>query len=165
MRWLQSSLSCLPRGHNITPFVDGSSHAPILAYGSSPIPRDLVEGHLSFRVCLPPRWLLLLLLLWWWCGGDVPGEHIVPKGGLLVEFGGVILRVVLCNQLSGVVIGWTDVSSRTGHCWDHVWARAVLIDWCLCCCVWWSFLFTLDAMFDVMILYYWVACIPIVGPL
>ena len=40
-----------------------------------------------------------------------------------------------CNQLSGVVIGWTDVSSGTGHCWDHVLTRAVLIDWCLCCCV------------------------------
>ena len=46
----------------------------------------------------------------------------------------------LCNWLSGVVIGWTDVSSRTSHCWDHVLARAVLIDWCLHCYVWWSFL-------------------------
>ena len=45
-----------------------------------------------------------------------------------------------CNRLSGVVIGWTDISSGTSHCWDHVLACAVLIDWCLRCCVWWSFL-------------------------
>ena len=25
-----------------------------------------------------------------------------------------------CNRLVGVVIGWTAVSSRTGHRWDHV---------------------------------------------
>ena len=50
------------------------------------------------------------------------------------------LHLIDCNRLLGVVIGWTNISSGTGHHWDHVLTRAVLIDWCLHCCVWWSFL-------------------------
>ena len=36
------------------------------------------------------------------------------------------VMVAVCNRPLGVVIGWTDVSSGTGHCWDHVLA-------CSCC--------------------------------
>ena len=100
MRQSRSLLSCLPRGYNITPFVAGNSHASSQSLGSSPIDGDLVQGHPPAKVCLPPRWLLLLLL-WWWSGGDVPEEHIVSKGGLLVRFRGVVPRFVLCTFKGG----------------------------------------------------------------
>ena len=66
---------------------------------------------------------------------------MLPQWGVPQQANYVALNVKRhCNWLSGVIIGWTNVSSETGHCWDHVLARAVLIDWCLHCCVWWSFL-------------------------
>ena len=30
------------------------------------------------------------------------------------------IDTLACNRQVGVVIGWTAVSSGTGHCWDHV---------------------------------------------
>ena len=77
---------------------------------------------------------LLALLL------DLPFLFAVLAQPIDVRCDSCISYGLYCNWLLGVVIGWTDVSSRTGHSWDHVLARAVLIDWCLHCCVWWSFL-------------------------
>ena len=33
-----------------------------------------------------------------------------------------------CNRQVGVVIGWTAVSSGTGHCWDHDLMRSCCAD-------------------------------------
>ena len=84
-----------------------------------------------------------------------------PSMGWLM-LGRVLSKLQKCNWLLGVVVDWTDVSSGTGHWWDHKWYCADgLINWCLRCCVCRyaddHFLFTLDAMFDVIVLYDWIA--------
>ena len=38
-----------------------------------------------------------------------------------------------CNRLSGVIIGWTNISSGTGHCWDLLHPWAYLVGTRLCC--------------------------------
>ena len=47
-------------------------------------------------------------------------------GSVLDDADGSVLDDTDCNRQMGVVIGWTAVSSGTGHCWDHVLMR-------LCC--------------------------------
>ena len=54
---------------------------------------------------------------------------------------------VPCNRQVGVIIGWTAVSSGTGHCWDHVLMRSCCADW-LMSLLWLDdhFLFAIDAI-------------------
>ena len=69
-----------------------------------------------------------------------------------------------CNWLSGVVGGWTDVSSGTGH-WLGSCVGLLMLYWLIDVSVmaWWSFLVRPWCYTDVMVRSYWVACIPIVG--
>ena len=65
----------------------------------------------------------------------------------LIPMDNIKLHVLACNRLLGVVIGWTDVSSGTGHWWDHVLACSCCTDW-LMSSLWLDdhFLFALDAI-------------------
>ena len=111
MRWSQSSLSCLPKGHNITPLIYGSSHASIIVVAPTPLAGECAG--VPPIVCLPPGWLLLLLLLLLG-GGLVGGEWDIPVFGtldggwygavlgLLIEVGGWChVALVFCAWVKG----------------------------------------------------------------
>ena len=72
MRQSKALLSCLPKGCNITPLIDGSFHASIIVMAPTPLAGE--RTGVPPIVCLPPGWLLLLLLLLLLGGGLVGGE-------------------------------------------------------------------------------------------
>ena len=99
MRWSKSSLSCLPRGRNITPLVDGSSHASIIVAAPTTLVGECAG--VPTIVCPPPGVLLLLLL----GGGLVGGERDIPVlGALAGGWCGAVLGLLLVK-----VGGWCHI--------------------------------------------------------